>query len=76
MVFRIIILTSVLAASTLCGMDRLPADIIRIIGKKVAQSDWTDTQRVFGLQSLASLNRHWNNAMAGLTAADFPYLPK
>lgn len=73
MVLRTIILTSLLAASMLQGMDRLPADIIRIIGKKVAQSDWTDTHRAFGLQSLASLNRHWNAAMAGLTRADFPY---
>ncbi len=55
------------------SMDRLPADIIRIIGKKVAQSDWTDTHRAFGLQSLALLNHHWNTAMSGLSRADFPY---
>lgn len=73
MVLRTIILTSLWAASTLCGMDRLPADIIRTIGKKIAQSDWTDTHRVFGLQALALLNRHWNTAMAGLNRADFPY---
>lgn len=73
MVLRTVILTSLLAASALCGMDRLPADIIRIIGKKVARSDWTDTHRAFGLQSLATLNQHWNTAMTGLTRADFPY---
>jgi hypothetical protein len=74
MVLRTITFTSLLLVSGLQAMDCLPSDIIKKIAKTVVNSHWTDEQRAFGLQSMATLNRHWNIAMGGLPAADFPYL--
>ncbi len=74
MVLRNITFTSLLLVCGLQAMDRLPSDIIRKIAKTVVSSHWTDEQRAFGLQSMATLNHHWNVAMGGLQAADFPYL--
>lgn len=76
MVLRIVTFTSLLVMGTLPGMGHLPGDIIRKIATNVASSDWTDAQKAFGLQSMALVSHHWNNAMGGLNAADFPYLPE
>lgn len=58
-------------------MQQLPADVIRMISKKVINNvNWTDAERAFGLQSLASLSHHWNSVVAGLSPLDFPYRSK
>lgn len=73
---RTLLIISIIAGSSALAMDRLPVGIIKKIASHLARSNWRDEQQVllFGLQSMALVNHHWNKAMAGLKATDFPYL--
>ena len=54
----------------------VPGDIIRAIAKSCIQSrDWSDPEKAFTLQSMAGVNKHWFQAMAGLKSLDFPLFP-
>lgn len=70
----IVMLCVSLITGSLGAMDTLPADIVRKIAKQVLHAPhWNDAERIFGLQSLALVNRRWNTAISGLSNTDFPY---
>lgn len=74
--FKLIIFCITLLFSSAHGMEcNLPSDIIREVAKVVVKTqNWTDSERVFGLQAFASINKHWLQAMTGLMKSrDLPY---
>ena len=86
MLLNVIFITMIFCCSGIAAMDlsaiqvdegktnTLPADIIRKIVHFIPGAhNWTDSEQVFALQSMAAVNRHWNASMQRLNAQEFPY---
>lgn len=86
MLLNVIFITMIFCCSGIAAMElpviktdegktnTLPADIIRKIVRFIpGAKNWTDSEQVFALQSMAAVNRHWNASMQRLTALEFPY---